>query len=364
MKKTISAVCLALLAVTVLSCNPSRERKDGHILRDLSQTEDADGFFPSSTPRREGLDPKRLDAMLSEIDKQRYEIHSLMIVKNGKTVMDAYGKNRAFDTVIGPEDAHELHSVTKSVTSVLIGMAIEDGKIPGVDSRVMDWFTEGEINNIDAAKAGMTIGDLLTMRSGLSWAEGPDDQLFFKPPNSARSILSRPVVGKPGQDWRYSSGNSQILAEILRRATGKTPRQYADERLFGPLGISGYTWKADRGGTNYGGWGLFLKPRHLARFGRFCLKGGVWEGERLVSEKWMRDSTASHTRTPWDGGSYGYHWWIPGFGGFAARGYKGQTVYVFPDNDLMIIITAELDNERASSVLDGLVREFVLSIPE
>ena len=95
-----------------------------------------------------------------------------------------------------------------------------------------------------------------------------------------------------------------------------------------------------------------------------CPRAGVWEGERLVSEQWIRDSTRAHTQTPWDNGSYGYHWWIPGFGGFAARGYKGQTVYAFPDRDLMIVITAELDNDRAASVLDGLVREKVLSFSE
>jgi CubicO group peptidase (beta-lactamase class C family) len=353
---------MALLLASPAACAGKKDNPAAnHSLRDLSQTGlETDDYWVFAAPRSEGMDPGRLEEMLTAIDKGSYNIHSLTVVRNGKIVMDCYGTDWKHDRTMTPGDLHELHSVTKSVTSLLLGIAIGEGKIPGVDSRVMSWFPDDGITNLKSGKMDLTLEDLLTMRSGLDWTEGSDDSLFFDPAVTARVILGRPMTSAPGTVWGYSSGNSQILGEILRRATGKTPAAYADEKLFGPLGITKYKWSADHSGTSYGGWGLFLRSRDMARIGWLCLQGGLWEGRRIVPSDWLETATARHTATPWDGGGYGYHWWTPFMGGFAARGYEGQMIYVFPEKKLVVVFTSKLDNMKAVSILDGLVSKYIL----
>jgi len=363
MNRPAAAIILSALIALILPACAAGKKDAGakHILTDISQTAPGtDDFWTFAAPRSQKINPAKLKAALAAVDLGNYEIHSMTIVKNGKIVMDCYGTDRQRNIKLGPNDRHELHSVTKSITSVLLDIAIEEGKISGVTEKALPWFSADGIKNITREKKDMTLENLLTMRSGLEWNEGPDDPLFFDPPNSAKAILDRPLVGKPGTVWHYSSGNSQILGEIVRRATGKTPRQYADEKLFGPLGITDYQWMADRSGTNYGGWGLFMRPRDLARFGYLCLKGGAWKGTQPVPAALLRDSTSKHSASPWDGGDYGYHWWVPFIGGFAARGYLGQVLYVFPEKDLVVVFTSNLDNDRATSILDGLMTAYIL----
>lgn len=333
-------------------------RMQAEPLRDLSQAKALDSYWTFSTPQAEGLDPARLESALKALAP--HEVHSFMVIRHGRIVLDAYGRDREAKKDLGPDDLHELHSVTKSVTSTLLAIAQEEGRVPGFEAKAMDWFAKDGIQNPSVAKSAMTLADLITMRSGLQWEEGPDDPLFFDPPNAAKAILDRPITGQVGTTWKYSSGNSQILGEILRRATGQAPRDYADARLFGPLGITNYVWKADKAGTSYGGWGLFMRPRDLARFGYLCLKGGVWKGKRLVSEARLKEATRPRCTTPW-GGQYAYHWWVPEIGGFAARGYLGQMIYAFPDQDLLIVVTANLPNEQAATILDGVVKTHFLT---
>ena len=187
-----------------------------------------------------------------------------------------------------------------------------------------------------------------------------DDSLFFNPYNSAEAVLGKPMAASPGDSWNYSSGNSQILAEILRRATGKTPLVFGLEKLFTPLGISDFRWMADKSGTQYGGWGLFIKPRDLARFGYLYMNKGVWKGTALVPASWIEISTTNHAVTPWPAGKYGYHCWVPNIGGFATRGYMGQDMYIFPDKDLIVVFTSALPYQFADINLDGIVRDYVL----
>jgi CubicO group peptidase (beta-lactamase class C family) len=318
-----------------------------------------DDVWKASTPETEGMDPARLLAGVEAIGARKLAIHSFLVIRHGKLVLERYGKDGGRQ--LGPDDLHVLHSVTKTFTAALVGMAIADGKIPSVKARAMDWFPGEAIEARSESKDRMTLEDLLTMRSGLEWEEGPSDRVFRLRECAAEAVLSQPMAAAPGTHWQYSSGNAQILAEIVRRATGKSPLAFATERLFGPLGIKDLRWLVDDGGTQYGGWGLFLRPRDLARFGQLYLQRGRWQGKQVVPEAWVVESTRARTATPWPGGDYGYQVWVPKFGGFVLRGYLGQEVFVFPEKDLVVVFTADLPSNRADVVADQLVREYVLA---
>ena len=324
----------------------------------------ADDTWITSTPEAEGMDSAVLRAGLAHIQSRDLAVHSLLVVRHGRLVLEQHGVEE--DRQWTPADAHAMYSTTKTLTSMLIGMAIADGVIESVRARAAGYFEDDEIQERTPAKDLITVEDLLTMRSGLEYEEGlTDNSSAIAGKCAARAILSRRMVAEPGVRWNYSTADSQVLAEILRRATGRTPLDYARERLLGPLGITGLQWNADGGGTHLGGTGLFLRPRDLARFGLMLLRGGRWDGRQLVPAAWLEIATrrqviATSGYTP--GEAYGYHCWIPKFGGFSTHGYMGQHLFVLPDRDVLAVFTGALvPPERADATLDDFVSEFVLS---
>jgi CubicO group peptidase (beta-lactamase class C family) len=317
-----------------------------------------DDFWERSTPEAEGLDPEGLGAAVRVVEERGWPVHSLLVVRHGRLVLERYGTDAGRQ--LGPDDVHELHSTAKTVTAAVLGMAIAERRIAGVRIRVLDYFRDPEIGNRSPAKERMTLEDLLTMRSGLVYQEG--SERLADPPSAALAFLSRPMAAEPGTRFNYSSADSQVIAEILRRATGIDPGAWARARIFEPLGIRNVRWDADASGTTFGGFGLWLRPRDLARFGWMLLSRGRWKGEAIVPEEWIATSTRPHVDTgEWPSGAYGYQCWAPRVGGFATRGYMGQFVYAFPDRDLMAVFTGGLPPPpQADAMIDGLLREFIL----
>lgn len=323
-----------------------------------------DDAFPPSTPAAEGLDPAPLRACVSAIDARGIPIHGLLVVRRGRRVLEAYGaeEGRALD----PDDLRKLHSTTKTFTGMLIGLALADGRIPSLDARAVDFFAPGELAARDPRADRIRIEDLLTMRSGIAYTEGDaaDGNVLSTAPCGATAFLTRPLAAEPGVRWNYSTADSQILAEVLRRAHGRSLLDLARARLFEPLGIRAVEWETDAGGTHCGGTGMRLRVRDLARFGWMLLERGRWKGEEVVPAAWVEQATRRHVVatsgwTPGEG--YGYHCWTPTLGGFATRGYMGQVMYVFPDRSLVVVFTAALvPPERGDALLDALMREFVL----
>jgi CubicO group peptidase (beta-lactamase class C family) len=334
-----------------------------------------DDFWQVSSPESEGMDSRKLQAALDFIRSSNAHVHSFLIVRHGRLVLEQYGADyspsqipyvRSSDAVQQtPDVRHHLWSTTKTVLSALVGIAISEGRIPGVKARVMDWFKNDCIDDMDADKQQLTIENLLTMQSGLDFDEESEvaGLLFFSTTASALSVLGRSMSFQPGTEWYYTSGNSQVLAEILRRATGRTPLEYAKEKLFSRIGITTCNWVSDMSGTQLGGFGLSLRPRDLARFGYLYLKGGKWGDTQVVPGAWVKESTMAHVSTPWPDGRYGYHCWIPYIGGWATRGHDGQMMYVFPDRDLIVVFTADIPsrNGYATWMEDFLVGYYVLA---
>ncbi len=318
-----------------------------------------DDFWKASTPEAEGLDGSRLEAAVRAVEDRRWAVHSFLVIRHGRLVLERYGEDggRPF----GPGDLHELHSATKTFTSALVGIAVGEGKLAGVSARALDAFPGGEVERRSPEKERITIEDLLTMRSGLAYELFvDDDRMLADPRGAARYILSQPLAAEPGRRWSYSSGDSQVLAELVRRATGETPYAYAGPRLFAPLGIRDLRWPQDRTGTEVGGFGLWLRPRDLARFGLMLLDGGRFRGAQVVPAAWAQAMGRGRAETPWAAGTYAWHCWAPRIGGFAARGMAGQEAYLFPDRDLLVVFTAGLPADGADAMLDELVRDFVL----
>jgi CubicO group peptidase (beta-lactamase class C family) len=324
----------------------------------------ADDAWPASTPEAEGMDPAPLLAGLADIESRGLAVHSLLVIRHGRRVLEQLGVDQGEQ--LTPADSHELHSTTKTLTGMLVGIALGEGLIPSIRARAVEFFEAGELERLNPAKDRLALEDLLTMSSGLEYQEGlAENERAFADECAARVFLSRGMVADPGARWNYSTGDSQILAEILRRVTGKTPLEFARERLFAPLGIGDIQWNADGGGTQFGGRGLSLRPRDLARFGWMLLYRGRWQGEELAPATWVEAATRQHvvaTSGYTVGENYGYHCWIPRFGGFATRGYMGQNMYLLPDRELLVVFTGALvPTERADATLDDFVSRFVLA---
>jgi CubicO group peptidase (beta-lactamase class C family) len=244
-----------------------------------------------------------------------------------------------------------MQSVSKSVTSALIGIAIGRGEIPGVDVKVMPYFSAFKVPP-DPRREHMTLSDVLTMTTGIRWDEESTE--YTDPANNCavmegkddwvRYVLEQPMAEEPGKVFVYNSGATQLLSYLIRKTTGKETDDYAKEHLFAPLGIDFY-WKRTPAGLADTEGGLYLTPRDLAKIGYLYLKDGVWEGERILPEGWVRASTKSRVATNEKTYGYGYKWWVVSrkgsgsYDAYAAWGYGGQLLIVVPELELISVFT-------------------------
>jgi CubicO group peptidase (beta-lactamase class C family) len=292
----------------------------------------------TSTLEAQGIDPGKVAAALDYIRKNDTGIHSLLIVRNGRLVSENYFQGYDKDRMA------DLYSVTKSVVSTLVGIAIDQGKIDGVWTPISGLLEYGPPRNLDPRKEAMTIEHALTMRSGLDWTEGDRAySAFYYSPDAVGFVLGQEMRGSPGGAFNYDSGVVHLLSAGLKTRTGMDGAEFARRYLFGPLGIRRFEWERDRSGIPIGGWGLRLTPRDMAKVGYLVLREGEWDGRRIVSKAWLDAATSAQvkeTGSP-DGLRYGYLWWVyPAVDGFAALGLDGQTILVVPKKDLVVVITA------------------------
>jgi CubicO group peptidase (beta-lactamase class C family) len=285
------------------------------------------------------MDQAMLELMTAIIEDMHLPIDGVVVRRHGEVVFEAYPNPK-----VGPEEMHLLYSVTKSFTSALIGIAIDQGFLEGVDQKVIDFFAEWEIENLDARKQALTIENLLTMTCGFEW-EGPDDGLHtwgdaLRSGNPVKYVLNQPMASDPGTEWIYNGGCSHILSAILTRTTGRSTLAFAQEYLFEPLGITDVHWPRDPQGIYFGGQDIWLTPRDMSKFGQLFLNGGAWEGQQIIPSDWVAKSTVTHM-THWDGG-YGYHWWTyPDSGIYYASGAFEQRIMIIPDYDMVVVFTSD-----------------------
>ncbi len=306
-----------------------------------------------------GINKEKIFEVIDQITKGKYkDIHSLLLVKDGKLVLEEYFA--AEGRIIGPfvnqvfrDRIQMLASVTKSVNSALIGIAQEQGFINDLDTPAFALFPEySEL--IKDGKEQIQVKHLLTMSAGFHWNEvvisysNPqnDAMRMHKNGELIRYCLEKSIVQKPGKKFVYHSGLSVILGEILKRSVGISGDEFAAEHLFKPLRISAYEWSETSDNLLDTGGGLALRPRDMTKFGQLYLNNGKWDGKQIVAEKWVKESTRSHIKTT--SGGYGYQWWLRSFKVndrqidlFYAIGNGGQFIFVFPELDMVVVSTAQ-----------------------
>jgi CubicO group peptidase (beta-lactamase class C family) len=238
----------------------------------------------------------------------------------------------------------------------MVGIAIEQGNIGGVDDNILGFFPAIDgIQNLDERKRSMTLENLLTMRSGTDYHEGydgsPHNQLNQLQTGWDRFYLNRPMVSRPGTRFRYDSGGVILMSAILKNTAGMHANAFADRFLFPPLGISRSRWFKNAEGHPHTGGGLHLLPRDMAKFGLLYLRGGRWEDRQVVPASWVEASFKMHVTFSGERGGhdagYGYLWWIleadPNGTGdqyiYAAKGYMGQYIFVIPEHDMVVVVT-------------------------
>lgn len=363
----MNSIRLTLLPLLLLTCfipGCSQQTTDDTINPNL--------YWETSDPQSEGIDPQVLESIHQDIEDGQYGlIDHFLLIRNNKVIYDkayyqdyeAISKN--YDTTkhqynydhpdwhpfYNRTKLHSLQSVSKSITSLLLGIAMDEGRMIPLDSAIFPLFHEYEyeIDFSDERKRSITLEDLLTMRSGIKWdesssyADNPENSCIIMELTDdwTKYVLSRPMDTLPGTEFVYNSGATVLLGEILRKTTGQRIDQWAEEKLFGPLGITDYYWKETPKGEIDTEGGLYLSAYDLAKIGHLMLNGGVWENQQIVSQSWIEESVKPYVKFNEQSG-YGFQWWVPSFKNgqteiFSCRGYGGQFLIVHPDENIIVV---------------------------
>ena len=320
--------------------------------------------WQTTTPEAQGLDSGRLHAMFAAVQARNLDLHSVLVICNGYLVLEAY-----FDPYEAG-DAHTIELNTKSVVATLVGMAIDQGKIVSVDQKLLDFFPEATVQQLDERKASISLHNLLAMTPGLDCEDfSASAQGMYASLEWVRYLLDLPMTGEPGQKWVYCSGAAHLLSAVLQQTTGMDARTYANRYLFHPLGIPGATqanWGTDPLGITNGIAGLYLPPSDLAKLGFLYLHKGNWNGQQIVSQAWIEAATREQAYIGPDeyvGGldrRFGYMFSIfPDQKLFGYLGRAGQELFVAPEQNMVVVFTAGLEVGKEASLLE-LVNDFIL----
>lgn len=330
MKHSLMRMATFLLLLECQGCLVDPELKP---LYTGSEPEALSEGWEISSPEAEGLDPARIEEVYERLFSEDLfpTVRSLLIVRHGKLVAEGYSRD-ARDR----DRFQNLQSATKSVTSLLVGIAREEGLVDSLETPLYAFLPE--YFDEDPRKRSITLRDVLTMRTGLKFRNEEDSGPFVHSRGSSvRNVLQRPLEFDPGSNFYYNDGTPQLVAGLLWEVAGLTLEEYARDRLFEPLGIEDYQWERHRDGLSFGAYGLWLRPRDMAKIGQLMLQEGVWEGHRIVPPEWLEESTRIYAN-----GDYGYYWWVMEEGRvYRASGAGGQIIFVDEGNDLVIVLTGD-----------------------
>jgi CubicO group peptidase (beta-lactamase class C family) len=331
-----------------------------------------------AAPADEGIDAQALRARIEALLDAPLNVHSVLVERHGRLIAEYYqgGGDRSVYALfnvrrsLGPGDRHDVRSIGKSVTGLLYGIALEQGKVPAPSTPVFDAYPQ-LVEIADSSKRAITVESLLNMTNGLQWQEGgigPNDELrLFWKTDIARYVLGHSLETAPDTAFNYNGGGTAILADLISRGSGQSLDAFARSQLFEPLGISDWEWVRDLHGRPMAFNGLRLRPRDLLKIGRLVLNKGRWQDRQIVPESWiaasMKDSFATGVRDY----RYGYQWWA---GTAQWRGRKvawhagfgngGQRLYIVPDLDLVIVTTAGAYDETPTAIrVNDLVQDII-----
>jgi CubicO group peptidase (beta-lactamase class C family) len=358
--------------------------------------------WPRAKPASVGLDEKKIAEFDAELAGDKYgHMDSFLVIRCGKLVWERQYP-RDYDKIFGGRTwlkqdmkspynyfapdwhpyyhrgaAHTMQSVTKTVTSVVMGAAMARGEFHAdVNTPLLKFFDPSKVANADERKRRISLRDVLTMTSGIDWNEN----LPYGDPNNSSDqmeatrdwiafVINRPMASEPGTTFNYSGGDSELLAHIFEKETGKDIQDYAKVHVFRPLGIRDWYWKRTPLGLTDTESGLYLRPEDLAKIGFLYLHDGMWDGKRIVAREWVQASLAPAVKDTGDGHKYGFQWWLlpradaPEKLVWLGSGWGGQRLMVVPELDLIVVHTAWniLDNRapRGQEVLDRMLKAVV-----
>lgn len=360
--------CLVLILTFLTGCGPSIEDLSAVDYSPLTRDD-----WQVSTPEDQGLDPMLVAQLYynaTELDR----LYSLLVIKNGYLVAERYFNEGSF------EQEARIQSVTKSYTSALVGIALEQGCIESVDQKMMDFFPELADQISDPRKEQITIREMLQMRAGYPWEEThPALWEGLLSGHYLPLIEDFPLITDPGTEFHYSNLTSNWLGIIVDQACGMNLKSYAEQHLFQPINAEAGDWGTDWEGHNNGCGDLHLTARDMARFGLLYLNDGQYQGSQIISSDWVRDSLQTYSEHAWENIGrfheigYGYHWWSAKAGEHHvnfAWGHGGQLVVLLDELNLVVVVTADpfylehnSDSWKHEKSHIELVADFISSLP-
>ena len=309
-------------------------------------------YWRTTEPEEVGMNTDTLRSLIADIRASNTQTRSSVVVKGGYVVVEEYYNG------FSREDQQSLYSCTKTVVGTLIGIAIAEGKIVGVDEKLPELLPGEEM---EPWMRGITLENLLTMSAGLpgdDWLydfKGLDEMLGA--PDPLHYALTRPMVFQPGSRFEYTDAVSHILSCIITEKTGMSAADYAEEKLFKPLGIAHYTWESDPQGRSWGFARLKLRALDMAKIGLLYLNNGEWDGKQILPASWIKEATKHRIDANLLDG-YGYQIWVDNDGWFTALGYMGQFIMVFPELDTVAVFTGGTPNTYSYNI--GLADRFII----
>lgn len=319
--------------------------------------------WPTSTPEAQGLYSATLAKTFDVFHD--HGVHSIAVIRNGVWVADACKEG------IQSGILQDMKSVTKSVTSALIGIALAEGKLKTIEQRLATFYPELEN---DPLKSKIQLKHLLSMTSGLSWNNDQEESSteMMHAPDWVAYILNRPAQHEPGVVFNYSNGDAHLLSAVIEKVTGMSMFDYAKSRLFEPLGITNVNWNHDHQGITIGAWALALSLEDMAKLGLLYLNEGQWEGKSIIPQSWIRTSFMKRITLNYSNGtqgSYGYYWWTKSLAKglnkgsrkemdiFYASGSGGRRIFGIPELKMIVALTANTgDVDMPESLLHHVVQ--------
>ncbi|MDW3193684.1 MAG: serine hydrolase [Cytophagales bacterium] len=310
--------------------------------------------------------PVSIEDLFEQLHYESYEIHSVVVIHKNQLIIEEYFDGYTVD------QPHDLRSVTKSIRSLLLGIALDQGFIKSIDDPISTYLkSHVPRKNLTDSKEKITIRHLITMSSGLDcndWdqqSKGREDKVYKKK-DWIQYTLNLPMIHEPGEVSAYCSMGTILLAEIISQASGMSLQAFAQQYLFNPLDISNVKWghTSDKEVIESGK-RLYMTPRDMAKIGQLILNKGKWQGKQVISEQWIQDATSSKTKIT--GINYGYLWWNLPFQtpqgrqvSKTATGNGGQYIMSFPELELVVIFTGGAYNSEKDKIPFAIVRDVIL----
>ncbi|MCP4723733.1 MAG: serine hydrolase [bacterium] len=390
-------ILLLIIFQTFVHCSDSSvdpaEESPQYVYRQPAQLSDG---WQTSSMSDESMNSAPMYSLIDNLNsREEHHVNSILIIKNNRLVFEEYfpGYEFEFDNQdfgdqqftytykeFDDNTVHYMASATKSITSALMGVAIDEGFINNVDEKLFSYFPE--YSNLNTGnKDDITIEHLLTMTSGIPWFDNvphydsrSDEYHIYLDEDPLGFVLGKNLFASPGTAFAYNSGSTLLCGEIVSRASEMDLATFAENYLFTPLGITNYHWENCRGNSDisFAGGGLYMTPRDMAKIGQLYLQDGVWNGDQIVSAGWVNASTTPTVVLEDDPDEelfegYGYQWWLGSFSAanvdvYVAAGWGGQYIIVLPVQNTVVVITQDDYEWDEKEMLETIIFSIILSL--